>query len=120
MLEQRKYSPQTCDMGYGVTEYAPKEPMNLEEVLDEIENWDCYGVITIIDTNGEILRKFDFDIYSFRRKYKVIEPDKKEFYHRFWGYTNPYDQVVDRVISRHCFMVNDIIIYLSDKIKRVT
>ena len=105
MLKYHEIYPQTCDMGSGKSEYIPTEPMSLNEVLKEIkETFHSWGTITILFWDGEIYRKFDYDIYN-----------DKQFYHHLDGWV--YNHIVDKVVSYSCFMSSDLTIYLNKQSK---
>ena len=107
MFLRKSYQPQTCDMGFGIEELVPEEPMNLKEVLNEIENkWDCWGTITIIDWENDIWRKFDYNIYN----------KDHQFYHDLAGWM--YFKIVKKIKCQSCFMNNKIEIYVEKKEKR--
>lgn len=107
MFLQKSYQPQTCDMGYSIEELVPEEPMNLQEVLNEIENkWNYWGTITIIDWKNDVWRKFDYNTYH----------KEHQFYHHLDGWM--YLTTVKRIKCRACFMNNEIEIYVDRKENR--
>lgn len=92
--------PQTCDMGHGKGEYIFSN-LTLEQVLKWFEeNLNDWGTITINFKNGDILRKFDYDLYN-----------SHQFYHNLNGWE--YDFLVDKIEFYNCFMNKDIIISLK-------
>ena len=94
MIKEKIIRPQTCDMGSDYREYEITEIMSLESVLDWIEkNISAWGTITITWESGEVLRKFDYDLY--------LNLPRKNFYHHLsWEYSAP----VLKMTSSSCFM----------------
>jgi len=91
---------QTCDMGSGKGEYIFSN-ITLEQALDWFEkNLNEWGTIIIKFKNGEILRKFDYDLYN-----------SHQFYHHLNGWE--YDSLIKKIEFSYCFMNRDIIIYLN-------
>lgn len=91
---------QTCDMGYGKGKYIFSQ-LTLKQALNWFEeNLNDWGTITINFKNGDILRKFDYDLYN-----------SHQFYHHLNGWE--YELLVDKIESYNCFMNKDIIISLK-------
>ena len=89
---------QTCDMGHGKGEYIFSN-MTLRQVLDWFkQNLHDWGTIIIQFKNGDILRKFDYDLYN----------DSQFYHHLSWE----YNLLVEKIEFYYCFMNKDIIIYL--------
>lgn len=93
-------TPQTCDMGYEKGKYIFSN-LTLEQALNWFEeNLNDWGIITINFKNGDILRRFDYDLYNLH-----------QFYHHLNGWE--YKLLVDKIESYNCFMNKDIIISLK-------
>ena len=101
MLFRRRYEPQTCDMGFSYEEYIPRDTINLRELFKEIETWNCWGTITIMDYDNKVLRIFDYNVYN----------GEHQFYHHMSGFA--YHLTINEVKCRSCFMNKDIEIYLN-------
>lgn len=93
--------PQICDMGHGKGEYIFSN-LTLKQALKWFEeNLNDWGTITIDFKNGDILRKFDYDLYNAR-----------QFYHNLNGWE--YEFLIDKIEFYYCFMNKDIIISLKN------
>lgn len=91
--------PQQSDMGCGFGHIENCENKTLKEVLNWIEKNACdWGIITIFSA-GEVIRRFDYDIFN-----------NHKFYHDLtgWHYALP----VREVKYSYCFMNKDIDIYI--------
>lgn len=98
MKENIIYTQQS-DMGSGYGEYIFSN-ITLRQALKWFEeNLYDWGVITIQFRNGDILRKFDYDLYN-----------NSQFYHHLsWE----YNLLIEKIEFNYCFMNRDIIIYLN-------
>lgn len=102
MIIKKCIYPQTCDMGSSYSVYDMTEPMTLEQALDWIENnISAWGVITIKFRNGEVLRKFDYDLY--------ISKNRKFYHHLSWE----RKEIVEMLESHSCYMACDFEIQLK-------
>lgn len=99
IMQENIIYTQQSDMGNGYGEYIFSN-ITLEQALKWFEeNLYDWGVITIQFKNGDILRKFDYDLYN-----------NSQFYHHLsWE----YDLLVKKIEFHYCFMNRDIIIYLN-------
>ena len=100
-MQENIIYPQQSDMGNGKGEYIFSN-MTLRQVLDWFkQNLHDWGTITIQFNNGDVLRKFDYDLYN-----------NSQFYHHLsWEYS----LLVEKIEFYYCFMNKDIIIYLNNK-----
>lgn len=94
--------PQASDMGdgRGYIEFAPNTS------LGEILNWykfnsKTWGECIIKYSDGEILRRFDYDTYS--------KDTNQFYYHLTWQ----LDFIVKEATFRYCFMSQDLTITLE-------
>lgn len=101
MIKEKLIRPQTCDMGRDYWEYEMTEDMTLIQVLDWIkENISAFGTITISFRDGDILRKFDYNLYH---------ENSESFYYSFsWE----GKKIVNKMTSQACFMNCDFEIQL--------
>ena len=93
--------PQTCDMGSGFGYIEGSHGNSLEEVLNWIEyNTRTWGVVTIYNSGGNIIRKFDYDLYR-----------SNIFFHYLaqWYCETP----IEKVHFDYCFMYRNFDIYLQ-------
>ena len=93
--------PQACDMGdgRGYIEFEPKT--TLREVLNWYKaNSRTWGECIIKYRDGEVLRRFDYDIYN----------NTQFYYHLTWE----LDFVVKEAKFSYCFMAEDLIITLEN------
>ena len=95
--------PQQSDMGSGFGRYTFSEPVDLASFLHYYkEHSNAWGTITIIDAQGEINRKFDFNTYH---------NDPPQFF------VNPNVWVVKCNVKEaefsYCFMYEDLTIRLE-------
>ena len=87
-------------MGYEKGKYIFSN-LTLEQALNWFEeNLNDWGIITINFKNGDILRRFDYDLYNLH-----------QFYHHLNGWE--YKLLVDKIESYNCFMNKDITISLK-------
>lgn len=102
MIIGKLIRPQTCDMGSNYVEYEMTEDMTLDQVLEWIkENNICaFGTITISFRDGDILRKFDYDLFH---------KNERSFYYNF-GWEGK--KIVNKMTSQACFMYCDFEIQL--------
>lgn len=64
-MERIITSPQKSDMGSGFGEYSFDKETTLKDFLEYYKNTcDSWGTITIIKADGDILRKFDYNMYN--------------------------------------------------------
>ena len=93
MIVEKLIRPQTCDMGNDYREYEITEDMTLNQVLEWIkENISAFGTITICFRDGDILRKFDYNLYH---------KNERSFYYNFsWE----GKKIVNKMTSQACFM----------------
>ena len=98
-MQENIISAQKSDMGGGRGEYIFSD-ITLGQALKWFkENLHDWGVITIQFKNGDILRKFDYNLF-----------DNSQFYHHLdWE----YNLLVKKIEFYYCFMNRDIIIYLN-------
>ncbi len=102
MIVEKLIRHQTCDMGKDYREYEITEDMTLNQVLEWIkENITAFGTITIRFKNGDILRKFDYNLYH---------KNERSFYYSFGGWES--EKIVNKMISQACFMNCDFEIQL--------
>ena len=93
--------PQKSDMGSGFGMYEFEEGTTLKEFLTHFEkNSNEWGTITIKMPDGEVLRKFDYNLFH----------DNK-FYYNIEGWCINYK--LKKVIFQFCFMNEDIEVYLK-------
>lgn len=93
--------PQKSDMGNGYGHYEGIDGMNLREVLDELrKTLKSWGIITIYQGRDDIIRRFDFDLYS-----------NKVFYHDLVSWQ--YNYVVCKIDYDYYFMLENINIYVK-------
>lgn len=93
--------PQKSDMGSGYGHYEGVNGMNLDEVLNELrKTLKSWGTITICRVTGNIIRYFDFDLYT-----------NKVFYHHLSGWQ--YNYTIYKVEFDYCFMSENIYIYVN-------
>lgn len=98
-MQEHIIEKQTCDMGFGKGEYIFSS-ITLKQALEWFEkNLHEWGTITIQDKNGNILRKFDYELYN-----------SYQFYHHLQGWE--YNSLVKKIEFYYCFMNRDIVIYL--------
>ena len=99
-MQVRVIESQTCDMGQGKGEYIFSN-LTLKQALKWFEeNLNDWGTITINFKNGDILRKFDYDLYN-----------SHQFYHHLNGWE--YELLIDKIEFYNCFMNKDITISLK-------
>ena len=55
--------PQKCDMGSGDGYLEITDKVTLAEVLEFYKYSNSWGIITIYNDSGEIIRKFDYDVH---------------------------------------------------------
>ena len=92
--------PQKSDMGNGFGHIANATNQRLEEALNWIKNnTKTWGTI-IIYRKGDIVRKFDYNLYN-----------DNQFYHHLSGWE--YDFLIDKIDFIYCFMGEDYDIYLK-------
>ena len=92
--------PQVCDMGSGRGKIEFEPGTTLRQVLDFYKNNSrTWGECTIQYKNGEILRKFDYDIYN----------NNIFYYNLSWE----LDYVVAEAKFEYCFMSEDLTITLK-------
>lgn len=92
---------QTCDMGHGKGEYIFSN-LTLKQALKWFEeNLNDWGTIIINFKNGDILRKFDYDLYNLH-----------QFYYHLNGWE--YEFLIDKIEFYYCFMNKDIVISLKN------
>ena len=95
MIKAKEISPQTCDMGSNFVVYELSENTDLRTVLNWIKNnMHSWGTITIQYSDGEVIRKFDYDLYR-----------EKEFYINLSGWEAKLE--VGKMSSSACFMYCD-------------
>lgn len=100
MIKPITIYPQKSDMGSDYQIYEFTEETSLEAVLIWIKNnLSTWGVITIKTNNGEVVRKFDYDLYN----------DQQFYHHLNWERLKK----VDKMSSHSCFMNCDIDIELK-------
>ena len=100
IMQENIIYPQQSDMGSGSGEYIFSN-ITLGQALKWFEeNLYDWGEITIRFNHGDILRKFDYDLYN-----------SHQFYHHLNGWE--YNLSVKKIEFRYCFMNKDIIIYLN-------
>lgn len=92
--------PQKCDMGsgYGYLEIIDK--VTLAEVLEFYKYSNSWGIITIYNDSGEIIRKFDYDVHS----------NNNILYHQLSSWE--YKFLVKKVNFTYCHQNKDIEIFL--------
>ncbi len=93
--------PQTCDMGsgFGIIEYESNATLGdiLKFYKQTVKTW---GTCTINYADGEILRKFDFDLYN-----------NRIFYYHLSGWE--LDIKIKEVKFEYCFMGENLTIILD-------
>ena len=100
IMQAKIIAPQQSDMGSGYGEYIFLN-ITLEQALKWFEeNLHDWGEIIIQFRSGDILRKFDYDLYN-----------SHHFYHHLNGWE--YGFSVKKIEFSYCFMNKDIIIYLN-------
>ena len=96
MIKAKEISPQTCDMGFSYEVYECSEGTTLKEALAWLKkNKNSWGTITIQRKNGDIVRKFDYDVYRYN-----------EFYTNLAGWESSFKII--EMTSHSCFMNCDI------------
>jgi hypothetical protein len=100
VMERIVTRPQACDMGSGFGYIKINEKTTLKELLDYYrQNARTWGTCLIKYKNGEVLRKFDFDIYN-----------NNQFYYKLsWE----LDFLVQEAKFEYCFMSEDLTITLT-------
>ena len=89
--------PQTCDMGSGFGKIEVEPNTTLRQVLEFYKNNSrTWGVCTIQFEDGEILRKFDYDVYR----------NDIFYYHLSWE----LNWFVVEAKFQYCFMGEDLTI----------
>ena len=100
MIKAKQIYPQTCDMGSDYQIYEFTEETSLQETLIWIKhNLSAWGTVTIKTNNGEIIRKFDYDLYNDKQFYCNLSWEKLK--------------KVKKISSHSCFMSCDIDIELK-------
>ena len=93
-------SPQKSDMGYGCGEILT-EDATLKEFFDYFKKeTNAWGTMTIYYPSGEIVRKFDYELYN-----------SNIFYCNIDGWIMKYK--VDKAVFKYCFMSEDYEVYLK-------
>ena len=93
--------PQKSDMGSGWGHYELPESINLMEVLTELrKTLKSWGTVTIYRGTDDVIRRFDFNLYS-----------NKIFYHHLSGWQ--YNFIVREIRFDYCFMSENINIYVK-------
>lgn len=93
--------PQKSDMGSSFGYIENSHGIPLQEVLNWIEsNTITWGIVTIYNNEGNIIRKFDYDLYN-----------SNQFFHWLNGWQ--YSNLVEKVRFEDCFMCRDFDIYLQ-------
>ena len=93
--------PQPSDMGNGFGHIEIEENTTLEEVLKWIQkNAKTWGILTIYRNDDDVVRCFDYNLYS-----------DTVFYHNLAGWQ--YKRPVRKVDFSYCFMGEDIEIYIK-------
>jgi hypothetical protein len=91
---------QTCDMGDGFGHYEFEKLTTLKEFLEGYKTTSkTWGVITIVEKDGAVLRKFDYDTHNSRQFY----------YYLSWQ----LNMFVKSANFRYCFMNEDVNIELQ-------
>lgn len=99
-IEKKIISPQTHDMGDGTGEFICQEKFTLQELLTWYKsNSKTWGVFTIHYKDGEILRKFDYDLYN-RKAFYILLHGEGKF-------------EVEKALFRYCFMSEEVDVYLD-------
>ena len=99
-MERKIETAQTCDMGFGMGRYLFQENTTLDDFLCWYEkNSKTWGVITIFNRKGEVVRKFDYDLYNSHNYY----------YHLSWE----RNKVVKKISFIYSWMSEDVQIYLN-------
>ena len=99
-MQENIIHTQQSDMGSGFGEYSFSN-ITLGQALKWFEeNLYDWGEMTIQFKNGDILRRFDYDLY-----------DSHLFYYHLNGWE--YDLSVKKIEFSYCFMNKNIIIYLN-------
>lgn len=94
--------PQKSDMGDGFGIYEFEKEDSLYDFLEWYKQCNhTWGRITIFDKKGQILRKFDYDLY-----------DENQFYIHLSGWE--YDLSLKEIKFNYCFMCENVEIYLGD------
>ena len=92
--------PQMCDMGNGDGYLEITDKVTLAEVLEFYKHSNSWGVITIYNNSGEIIRKFDYDVHY----------DHDILYHQLSSWE--YKSLVKKVNFTYCHQNKDIEIFL--------
>ena len=93
--------PQMSDMGSGFGHIEVPAETTLKDALNWIrKNTKAWGLITIYRNSDDIIRCFDYDLYS-----------NTIFYHNLS--TWQYDSIVKKIEFSYCFMSEDIDIYVK-------
>ena len=93
--------PQKSDIGSSFGYIENSHGIPLQEVLNWIEsNTITWGIVTIYNNEGNIIRKFDYDLYN-----------SNQFIHWLNGWQ--YSNLVEKVRFEDCFMCRDFDIYLQ-------
>lgn len=93
-------NPQTCDMGSGFGKIEFEPGATLREVLEFYKNNSrTWGECTIQYKSGEILRRFDYDVYN----------NNIFYYNLSWE----LDYKVAEAKFQYCFMGEDLTITLD-------
>ena len=92
--------PQKCDMGSGDGYLEITDKVTLAEVLKFYEYSNSWGIITIYNNSGEIIRKFDYDVHS----------NNNILYHQLSSWE--YKSLVKKVNFTYCHQNKDIEIFL--------
>lgn len=102
MIKRIVTDPQKSDMGSGFGEFQFDNSPTLKDLLDFIrENAETWGTITIIYPSGEILRLFDYDLWS--------KNARRFYYNLSWELKFK----VKEAKFSYCFMNEDITIKLE-------
>ena len=99
-MERKIISPQTCDMGHGNGKFLCPNGTTLEDFLKWYkEHSKTWGVITIINREGKIIRKFDYDLYNSNIYY----------YHLSWERS----LTIKEISFLYCWMMEEVEIHLN-------
>lgn len=100
-MKRKIISPQKSDMGSGLGKYEFENEITLKEFLEYYKNnsntWGCF---TIKYSDNQVLRKFDYDIYS-----------KNKIFYCDLSWENEIK--IKEVKFEYCFMNEDIIVVLE-------
>ena len=93
-------SPQKFDMGCGFGKFSFDKETTLKQFLEHYKKTcSSWGTITIIKADGDILRKFDYDMYN----------DSIFYYNLSWE----LQCKVKKIIFNYCFMNENVDIRLE-------